>query len=625
MSLFRLAYTFLISQTWPFDRKGNLMGKRVAQAALAAVRAAVAVPLCLAIVPATAFATDGEAGFAKSASFASGSGATLARVIDVELLASATPIARGTAWDFWEYVGDDAAVAYLNGIAQGLFGPTAQGAHTTDDLSEPVNALSLENAGEGLAIIAACNDIRVEEGLSELAVSPRLMAISAAAANYAVDYSNVSNPHRVAQETNVGENLAWNFGSGADGVATAFVQWYTEERELWFSDLYVEARAYYEAGASLYDVSIAYPQAAAACGHYLNIIEPAYTVSGAAFSAREDSEVWNVFEQSFNYGASGEKTYRVEELQTLYNQYLDTIEPPDASSLGALRSEIAESSAVADASVASGDGLDVYANEYWASDENVKVFRQAVRDAEAVLADSDATSSDVVTATERLAEAREIFLREAKNGYLFTDVDYAGSTSDAWMAPWVTEAAQLGLMAGYRDATSQQLTGAFGPRGLLTRGQAIVVLYRAMTGASADEPAGENTTPSVEPDVVVPTYYTNALNWAYAEGVMVGDIDQVTGERYNTLRPNDPISRQELALLVWRCAGSPQAADRTTYESASDAGDEWASASDAFAWTAEQGILSGSTEATGTYLHPANPALRGQAAKIFVAALGFLA
>ena len=197
------------------------------------------------------------------------------------------------------------------------------------------------------------------------------------------------------------------------------------------------------------------------------------------------------------------------------------------------------------------------------------------------------------------------------------DVDYAGATSNGWMAEWVTKAAEAGLMTGMKNADGT-FTGEFAPAVPLTRAQAVVVLYRAMTGASDDEPVVENATPFTDlaPD---PTYYNKAVNWAYLEGVVTG-YDGTT-----EFRPDAAISRQELALMVWRAAGSPEAADATAYASCVDCGTEWADATPALTWTAEQGILSGSVELDGTYLDPSVSALRGQAAKVFVTSVPFLA
>lgn len=205
----------------------------------------------------------------------------------------------------------------------------------------------------------------------------------------------------------------------------------------------------------------------------------------------------------------------------------------------------------------------------------------------------------------------------------FRDVDFEGTTADAWMADWIIQAHNLGLMSGDRDGNGQ-LTGFFRPNDPLTRGQAVTVLYRAMTGASANEAQRPHGTDLVDLGSD-PQFYWNAVSWAYGEGIITGDTDPVTGQPRHTFRPNDTISRQELAIMVWRAARSPEAADPSAYMAAVDHGTEWGSATAALTWTAEQDILSGSIENGVAYLNPSSATLRGQAAKIFVSSLEFLA
>ena len=76
--------------------------------------------------------------------------------------------------------------------------------------------------------------------------------------------------------------------------------------------------------------------------------------------------------------------------------------------------------------------------------------------------------------------------------------------------------------------------------------------------------------------------------------------------------------------MVWRAAGEPTAQDASAYYSTLDYGSEWASATPALQWTAEQGILSGAVLPDGVYLKPGDLTTRGQAAKIFVSSLEFL-
>ncbi len=207
-----------------------------------------------------------------------------------------------------------------------------------------------------------------------------------------------------------------------------------------------------------------------------------------------------------------------------------------------------------------------------------------------------------------------------------TAVDFIDMPSESsWSYDYIVSAVQMGLMTGYRDDNGN-LTGYFGTSDGLTRAQAVVVLYRAMTGASDDEVYVENQTPFTDLAAEA-SYYNAALNWAYEQGIITGYI--IDGVATNEFNPDATISRQEMALLIWRVAGSPTASDLSAYNLTQDAGSEWAEAVAALQWTAEQGILSGYVYNEGSsdeevWLLPYNAVTREQAAKIYVEAYKFL-
>lgn len=175
-----------------------------------------------------------------------------------------------------------------------------------------------------------------------------------------------------------------------------------------------------------------------------------------------------------------------------------------------------------------------------------------------------------------------------------------------WYDPWVDAVVDQGLMKGIGAKR-------FDPNANMTRGQALVVLYRMMTGAPVDEEAGLDRTPFA--DVNDGDYFTNAVNWAYANGYATG---YTNGEGRLVYAPNDSISRQDLAVLVWRVMGKPAPVDGgAAYASCADAGAEAAYATDALKWTASVDVLSG---VSGVYLDAYAPTLRCQGAKIFVSA-----
>ena len=166
----------------------------------------------------------------------------------------------------------------------------------------------------------------------------------------------------------------------------------------------------------------------------------------------------------------------------------------------------------------------------------------------------------------------------------FSDVD-----ADDWFADSAVYVRDNGIMNGTSATT-------FDPNGTTSRGQIAAILYRA-----AGSPAASGGT--AYSDVAETAYYASAVRWAAANGVVTGYAD-------GTFRPNDPITRQQLAAILWRYAGSPAA------ESGTDYADESAIAAYAVTavdWARDTGVISGRD---GNRFDPSGRATRAQAAVI---------
>ena len=122
---------------------------------------------------------------------------------------------------------------------------------------------------------------------------------------------------------------------------------------------------------------------------------------------------------------------------------------------------------------------------------------------------------------------------------------------------------------------------AFSPAASTTRGMLMTVLARQ---AGVDTSTGS-------------TWYEAGMTWAVDEGLSDGS------------NPNGSITRQELAVMLYRSAGAqPGTADLSGYAD----GDSVASwAADAVRWAVDEGILSGKS---GNRLDPAGTASRAEVA-----------
>lgn len=172
---------------------------------------------------------------------------------------------------------------------------------------------------------------------------------------------------------------------------------------------------------------------------------------------------------------------------------------------------------------------------------------------------------------------------------LFADV-----AQTDWFYENVNEAYSKGLMNGM-DAEN------FGPGLEINRAMFVTVLHRidGETEAKADASFS---------DVPKGAYYENAVAWAVSTGIVEGYGDGAFGS-------NDPITREQMAVMLYRFAQYKGVQVGGTGMSFSDADSiaEWAKA--AVDWATNAGVLNGMGD--GTYA-PKATATRAQGAAVFV-------
>ena len=188
--------------------------------------------------------------------------------------------------------------------------------------------------------------------------------------------------------------------------------------------------------------------------------------------------------------------------------------------------------------------------------------------------------------------------------------------SGQWYTSWVDKASDQGLMSGFTDPATGRPTGYFGPDEPLTRAQVATVLWRMAGGPSSGHASF--------PDVERGSWYDAPVAWCVKAGVVTG---YTSGPDEGCFRPSRPVTRQELATMVYRYAkyaGMDVAdPDPSAFRSTTDwrTADSWAA--DALTWTAAAGVLSGVDNHDGTYsVVPFGTATRAMAAKVFVVLSG---
>lgn len=184
-------------------------------------------------------------------------------------------------------------------------------------------------------------------------------------------------------------------------------------------------------------------------------------------------------------------------------------------------------------------------------------------------------------------EVKGVFAREG-------ELPFGDVKEGDWYWNAVRYVYENGLMVG----TS---ASAFGPNQEVSRGMVVTILYRMAGSPDAGVP---NFT-----DVPAGQYYTSAVAWAAANGVVSGYGDGRFG-------PNDTITREQMTLILQgyaRLTGQDVSA-RADLSGYTDAGRISGYALESVRWACAEGLITGTSSTT---LSPSGTATRAQAAVIF--------
>lgn len=173
------------------------------------------------------------------------------------------------------------------------------------------------------------------------------------------------------------------------------------------------------------------------------------------------------------------------------------------------------------------------------------------------------------------------------------DLPFADVAKGIWYYDAVQFVYENKLMAGTGETT-------FGPDAAISRGMIVTILHRL--AGSPDVGTSDFT------DVPANQYYSDAVAWAAANGVVSGYGDGRFG-------PNDPITREQMALILQgyaRLEGKDVSA-RTDLSVYTDVGAVSNYALEAMRWARAVGLINGTSDTT---LTPRGTATRAQAAVI---------
>ena len=169
--------------------------------------------------------------------------------------------------------------------------------------------------------------------------------------------------------------------------------------------------------------------------------------------------------------------------------------------------------------------------------------------------------------------------------------------SDHWANEAVQYAYDEGLMDGVGPTT-------FDPSGTLTRAMFVTILGRQ--DGVAEDSQGENPFT----DVADGQWYTPYVTWAAQEDIVGGYGD-------NRFGPTDPITREQMAAILYRYAQYKgyDTSETGSLDTFPDAGEVSEYAVEPMAWTVGTGLIAGMEDNT---LRPQGTATRAQAATLLM-------
>lgn len=149
------------------------------------------------------------------------------------------------------------------------------------------------------------------------------------------------------------------------------------------------------------------------------------------------------------------------------------------------------------------------------------------------------------------------------------DIGFTDVAVDDWYTEAVIYCRDNGLMTGTGDTE-------FSPNASMTRSMLAAVLYR-LEGSPVVS-GSDNFTDTVES-----AWYADAVLWASQNGIVGGYNDALFGAE-------DPVTREQLAAILWRYAGSPHSETKNVFSDEREIADY---AIDAVNWARSNGYISG--------------------------------
>lgn len=225
--------------------------------------------------------------------------------------------------------------------------------------------------------------------------------------------------------------------------------------------------------------------------------------------------------------------YFTDDYSTRYTGFsVRDVDPSKATLKAALAVLIDEAEELLDNVAISADGTDIAANRQWVKQKDYDALEKALATAEKAYKNAE-TFDDYQEAISGLAQAIEKFGEEMSYGLLAVTAHFNDVPTTHWAFEHIEYLYSQGLMTG-------KTTTLFAPESPITRAEVITILARM----SGENLAGYNSGFS---DVAANDYYAGAVTWGVRAGI-------TNGTTATTFSPNEPITREQIAAMIYRYA-----------------------------------------------------------------------
>ncbi|MBR3328016.1 MAG: hypothetical protein IKG22_11915 [Atopobiaceae bacterium] len=371
--------------------------------------------------------------------------------VDAAEAAAAVEVAKGSI-GFFDAKGSTTASGYLTDTtSMGYYSGGSVSFASLTNVGAATDATALANMLEAIDWIEYCNNTyRVPNGLAPLKISDNMMASAQRNANFSTyRYTHALDENGYMNMAEDGDG-----GSGENlyrtriGKEAAYRGWYDAEKETWDAAVAADPSLVKYVGDG-YQLMQDNPTLYFQVGHYFNIADPSYNVTGIGLNSTSNGAAIQQFAEAGSSSSMG-GTYTVDEYRQRFLAYYNAIAGDDVAAN--------EKAALADAQAA----LDDAQADYKAAQANTAQKKQAKDDADAEVTTAQAALDALEGQSQSLAAA----VTNAQNDLqaaetVVTNKQDAYDTAEAALTSYAAETtANLNRLKGEMDAAETALNAA---------------------------------------------------------------------------------------------------------------------------------------------------------------------